>query len=133
MRGDASHERCLPRSPAGQPSAMSTSEARQAVLEAVRAAAVEAQANGELPIFLGELERVRIEILISVTGQPGRSSSGSIKDRLLSPAEAAERIGRSRWWVYQNKDALPIVRLPTGGYGFSERRLEQWIERRAAS
>jgi hypothetical protein len=44
--------------------------------------------------------------------------------------EVAERIGRSKWWVYENKDALPIVRLPTGRYGFSEKGLERWIERR---
>ncbi|HXN77540.1 MAG TPA: hypothetical protein VN965_02065 [Candidatus Dormibacteraeota bacterium] len=102
------------------------------VLQALRQAAAEAQADGELPIFLGELELVRMEILLSATAFAAQPATGSKKDRILSVKETAKRIGRSRWWVYANKDALPIVRLPTGRYGFSEKRLERWIERRVA-
>ncbi len=109
-----------------------TMELRQAALESVRAAALRAQADGELPIFLGELELVRMEILLSATTPAAPPTTGSRKDRILSVRETAKRIGRSRWWIYANKDALPIVRLPTGRYGFSEKRLERWIERRVA-
>jgi len=104
-------------------------KARQAALESVRAAALAARAAGDLPVFLGELERLRAEILISTTSPLDPPLE---KDRILSVPEAARRIGRSPWWVYRNKNALPIVRLPTGRYGFSEKRLERWIERRAA-
>lgn len=107
-----------------------TDEARQAALESVRAAALDAQAAGDLPVFLGELERLRTEILISATSPPEQPLE---RDRLLSVVEVARRIGRSQWWVYRNKDSLPIVRLPTGRYGFSEKGLERWIERRTAS
>ena len=102
-------------------------------LQAIRQAAAEAQAVGELPIFLGELELVRMEILLSATTPAAQPPTGWKKDRVLSVNETAKRIGRSRWWVYANKDALPIVRLPTGRYGFSERGLERWIERRASA
>ncbi len=106
---------------------------RQAALEAVRAAALEAQADGELSIFLGELERVRVEILFSATAPAIQSEAGLKKDRVLSVKETAKRIGKSRWWIYKNSGALPIVRLPTGRYGFSEKGLERWIERRASA
>jgi predicted DNA-binding transcriptional regulator AlpA len=108
---------------------MSATESRQAALEAVRLAAREAELSGDLAILFGELERARVEILVSVGAL---RSPGPVEDRLLSVAEVAKRIGRSKWWVYSNKDALPIVRLPTGRYGFSERGLSRWIERRAA-
>jgi predicted DNA-binding transcriptional regulator AlpA len=103
------------------------------VLQAIRQAAGAAQAAGELPIFLGELELVRMEILHSATTLAAQPATGSKKDRILSVKETAKRIGKSRWWVYANKDALPIVRLPTGRYGFSDKGLERWIERRASA
>ena len=108
-------------------------DARQAALESVRTAALQAQADGELPVFLGELELVRMEILLSVTTTAAQPATPSKKDRVLSVNETAKRIGKSRWWVYANKDALPIVRLPTGRYGFSEKGLERWIVRRASA
>ena len=107
-----------------------TDAARQAVLESVRAAALAARDAGDLPTFLGELERLRVEILLPPTNS---SDPPRDNDRLLSVAEVAQRIGRSQWWVYANKGSLPIVRLPTGRYAFSEKRLERWIQRRAAS
>lgn len=108
-------------------------EARQAALQSVRVAALAAQAAGDLPVFLGELERVRVEILLSASHPSDPLPASPNRDRLLSVAEVAQRIGRSLWWVYRNKNALPIVRLPTGRYGFSEKRLERWIERRASA
>jgi hypothetical protein len=112
---------------------MSPIEARNAALDAVRAAAKEALAAGELAIFFGELERVRVEVLMAATASVQPATSASNADRLLSVEQVAARIGRSRWWVYTNKDALPIVRFPTGRYGFSERGLERWIERRRSA
>ena len=112
---------------------MSGDSTRQAFLAEVRAAAVDARDRGDLPAFLGELESVRVEVLMSLVGRLPQSSSDQSRDRLLTVSEVARRIGRSRWWVYQNKDSLPMVRLPSGRYGFSEHGLNRWIARRAAS
>lgn len=99
-------------------------------LAAVREAAKAAQEAGELPQFLGALETVRAEILLAgrPSAEPPPRGDGP---RLLTVREAAHRLGRSRWWIYQNKGALPVVRLPTGGYGFPSDRLDDWIRRRA--
>lgn len=85
---------------------------------------------GELAEFFGALERIRVGVLLagnSRTVAPEAEKS----DRLLTTAQLVERTGLSAWWIRQNKDALPIVRLPTGSYRFSERGLERWLERRA--
>jgi hypothetical protein len=51
--------------------------------------------------------------------------------KLLSAKEVAKRLNRSLWWVYANKNSLPIVRFPTGGFAFREDALKRWIVRRA--
>jgi hypothetical protein len=51
--------------------------------------------------------------------------------KLLSAKEVAKRLNRSTWWVYANKNSLPIVRFPTGGFAFRENALQRWIVRRA--
>jgi predicted DNA-binding transcriptional regulator AlpA len=88
----------------------------------------------ELPAFLGDLERVRVSVLVAATPPTSEAAPASQKtsDRLLTVAETASRLARSRSWVYKNKRALPMVPLPTGGYGFSEKKLERWIEQRSA-
>src|ERR1700737_3992979 len=102
------------------------------VLEALSGAGREAGADDELAAFLGELERIRTELLLDATSGRRLSKPESDAGRLLSVAEVARRIGKSTWWVYTNKDTLPIVRLPTGRYGFSEKGLDRWLERRAS-
>jgi predicted DNA-binding transcriptional regulator AlpA len=92
-------------------------------LEAVRTAAKAAASAGELPAFLGELERLRVEAITGLASP----TNGS---RVLTVEETAARLGRSVSWVYKNKATLPMVRFPTGGFGFDERRLERWIEGR---
>lgn len=85
----------------------------------------------ELPAFLGDLERVRVSVLIAAAPAMPEASVPKTPDRVLKVEETAARLGRSLSWVYKNKHALPMVSLPTGGYGFSERKLERWIERRS--
>jgi hypothetical protein len=97
---------------------------QEQALEAVRAAAHEAKAAGQLAGFFGALESLRVEVLMA-------SSNGSRPGRVFTVEEAAARLGRSMSWVYKNKATLPIVRFPTGGFGFDEKRLERWIERRS--
>ena len=94
-------------------------------IELVRQAAREAAAAGELPAFLGALEAVRVEAILAAAHPPERRS-----DRVLTVGQTSQRLGRSPSWVYKNKNSLPVVRFSTGGYGFSERRLEGWIRRR---
>jgi len=107
-------------------------------LRLVREAATEAAAAGGLPAFLGELERVRVEAVVQAFQQPvpavaaARQPSTAPRSRVLTPDEAAVRVGRSKWWVYRNKAALPVVRFPSGGWGVSEEGLERWIERRTS-
>jgi hypothetical protein len=50
--------------------------------------------------------------------------------KLLSAKEVAKRLNRSTWWVYANKNSLPIVRFPTRGFAFREDALQCWIVRR---
>lgn len=103
---------------------------RQETLAAVRSAAQDAAAVGELPAFLAELERLRVEAVLSAAAPREEAPIPKGPGRLLGVAEAAARLGRSRWWVYRHKATLPVTRLQTGGYGFDERKLECWIDGR---
>jgi hypothetical protein len=59
------------------------------------------------------------------------STKGSgVRSLLLTVQEAANPLGRSRWWVYRQKATLPVTRLQTGGFGFDAKALERSIEGR---
>jgi hypothetical protein len=103
---------------------------QDAILADLRAFAAEIPREA-LPAFLGQLEALRVEILLAQAPTSGSPPPPEAPDRLLSVAETAARVGMSAWWVRQNKNALPIVRLPGGRFKFSERRLEAWIRRRS--
>ena len=96
---------------------------QQQALDAVRAAVNEAKLAGGLPAFLGALEALRVEALVA-------GNDAARASRVLTVDETARRLSRSPSWVYKNKGSLPIVRYPTGGFGFDERKLERWIEAR---
>lgn len=100
---------------------------RQEALEVVRSAAREAASAGELPAFLAELERVRVEAMLATTARRSAPIAPKVPGRVLTVQEAARRLGRSRWWVYRNKASLPVTRFQTGGFGFDEAALERWI------
>lgn len=104
------------------------------VLRAVREVAISELAAGRLSAFLGELERARVEILLDATAPKSVQREGDPVDGkdLLSAAQVAKRLGRSVWWVYSNKNSLPIVRLGTGGFKFDPARLDRWIARRSS-
>jgi predicted DNA-binding transcriptional regulator AlpA len=103
---------------------------RTEVLEAIRSAAHEAAAAGELPAFLADLERARVEAVLAAAAPEKPPGFPHNPSRLLSVHEAAKRLGRSRWWIYRHKATLPVTRLQTGGFGFDEWKLEKWIEGR---
>jgi predicted DNA-binding transcriptional regulator AlpA len=96
-------------------------------LEAVRAAAQEAATTGQLPDFLAELERIRVEAILAATAVRKAAPAPRPAGRVLTVQEAAQRLGRSRWWVYRHKATLPVTRFQTGGFGFDEKALERWI------
>jgi predicted DNA-binding transcriptional regulator AlpA len=121
---------------------VSLSDATGTALEAfeqlrqVEEAANALQAS-EVPRFVGELERVKTALVLRAThreAQPEASPPSKpatvAEDRMLTAEEVGRKLGRSRWWVYDHAPELPRVLLPGGKFGFSERQLEKWIERR---
>lgn len=89
----------------------------------------------EVPRFAGELERVKVALLLRVVATVSEPAvvvrvSEDRKDRSLSAEEVGRMYGRSKWWVYDHAHELPRVQLPGGRFGFSERAVERDIERR---
>src|SRR5262249_39143830 len=94
----------------------------QEALRLVREAAAEAPGAGEFPACLAAVEQVRVEAVLEAT-RHAQAPAIPPADRVLTIEEAAARLGRSRWWIYRHKAALPVVRFQTGGYGISEEGL----------
>ncbi len=103
---------------------------QQDAIEAIRRAASEANAAGQLPAFLAAVEQVRIEAVLAAAGPREAPAAPKTPGRVLTVQQAAARLGRSRWWVYRHKATLPVTRFQTGGFGFDEHKLERWIEGR---
>ena len=99
-------------------------------IEAIRQAAMEASAAGQLPAFLAAVEQVRVEAVLAAADPRKASETPRRPGRVLTVEQAAARLGRSRWWVYRHKASLPVTRFQTGGFGFDEHNLERWIEGR---
>ena len=79
-----------------------------------------------------------IELLLaghSIAGTPvlpPALSRNGCRDRLLTPARAAERLGVAKRWIYRKADELPFTRrLAEGTLPFNERGRERWKESRA--
>jgi len=92
-----------------------------------------------LPGLIGELEalRARLWARLQAAGATGGASPDQRAtpeaDELLTAAEAAERLGVDRRWVYRKAKAgaLPFTRkLSSGTVRFSARGLERWKEAR---
>gem|GEM_PF-5972188 len=103
---------------------------QQDAIEAIRQAASDASAAGQLPAFLAAVEQVRIEAVLAAAGPREAPATPKTPGRVLTVEQAAARLGRSRWWVYRHKATLPVTRFQTGGFGFDEHKLERWIEGR---
>lgn len=68
------------------------------------------------------------ELLAETVGRPRPDAN-----RLLSAAEVATRLGRSRDWVYDHADDLGAIRLGTGPrprLAFDPQTLDDWATRR---
>jgi hypothetical protein len=92
-------------------------------LARLKAVAAEMPAES-LPAVCGALAALQAEILML----PRRPPAG---DRLLKPEEVAQRIGRSRDWVYRHRHSLPTTRLDRGRWSVRESALTRWLENRA--
>ena len=120
-----------------------SADVRADALELVRRAAAAAQEAGDLDVFLGDLERIRVQAVLgaarvqtSALDFQGRSEAKASArdqedDRLLSAAEFAQLAGVSVWYVREHKNGLPIVRLTGGRYKFSAKGAQRWIRQRA--
>jgi excisionase family DNA binding protein len=95
------------------------------LLEALRAELTSAATAGDLPALLAEIERLRAEALLAPRDGPEKAA-----DRLLTVAEAAQRLSLSRDWLYRQRGLPFEVRLPGGARRFSEQGLERWLKRR---
>jgi predicted DNA-binding transcriptional regulator AlpA len=92
---------------------------------------------GALPSLIGEVEALRARLLAqlmvaaaAVPGPPPRDGAG-IPDRLLTAAQAADRLNVDVRWIYQKAKSLPFTRrLSPGTLRFSEKGLERWKESR---
>lgn len=85
-----------------------------------------------IPALLGDLERLRAALWTrlmgaraSGNGQPEPSTEG---DHLLTVAEASQKLGTSKDWLYRRAKALPFtVRLGLRQLRFSARGIERYI------
>jgi hypothetical protein len=113
-----------------------TLETRTA-LEALEAEVAAAPA-AELPDLIGRLETIKsrawARLASPVPTQPASSIQAPPEpkpaERLLTAEQAAERLGRSKWWVYRHRAELPHVVLPGGRAGYSAVRLKRWLDDR---
>ena len=90
----------------------------------------------DIPDLLAALESVKARLWcrLNASSLPQVDQKESKEpDRLLDAKEAAERIGVKPKWMYDHFDQLPFgKRLADRTLRFSERGLEQWLERRAS-
>ena len=67
-------------------------------------------------------------------GPAGSPEESNAADRLLTVAEAAQRLGTTERWLYSNHHRLPFARkLSRKALRFSEKGLERWLERNRPS
>lgn len=97
--------------------------------ETVRAL-VESAEPGELPALAGELARGLADVLARATARGAPVAVVAPHDRadtLLTVAEAAERLGVARSWLYRHAKALPFTRkLGHRTLRFDAHALERW-------
>ena len=79
----------------------------------------------ELPRLLGELEEIRCTALARLTAPV---SFIRPRDELLDVAEAAERLGISKDYLYRHHDKFPFTRRMGRGLRFSALGIEQYIK-----
>jgi hypothetical protein len=99
------------------------------LLESVREAAKDLPRD-QVPALVAELARLSAEILMAGTVSVTVSPDGE-DDRLLTPAEVAERLNRSAHYVYAHRHSLPTTRLLSGRWAVKASALDRWIQNRS--
>ncbi len=96
----------------------------RAELEAALNAARKLEAE-ELPRFIGELEEIRCTAMARLTApRPAAPQS----DELLGVAEAADRLGVSKDYLYRHHTTYPFTRRMGRGLRFSALGIEKYIK-----
>ena len=94
--------------------------------------------TASIPSLLGQLESVRAVLLARLinVGAPApltsiQVPSGTRADHLLTPAEAATRMGVTIRWLYQHHRAFPFAKkLSRRVLRFDEAGLHRWLAHR---
>jgi hypothetical protein len=87
----------------------------------------------DLPSIIGQISALHAEAFARLM-QPTLSDAVAVPeegDRLLTPAEVADRLGQTSRWVRDHQLELPRVKLPGRALRFSEKRLSALIKRRS--
>ncbi len=79
------------RCPLGARSGACVTVQQQDAIEAIRPAASEASAAGQLPAFLAAVEHVRVEAVLASAGPRGASEAPKAPGRVLTVRQAAAR------------------------------------------
>jgi predicted DNA-binding transcriptional regulator AlpA len=85
--------------------------------------------------LLANLSVVQAALVARILAEPaptlGAAPGSAEPDRLLTPEEAANRLGQTRRWLFRHAKTLPFARrLSRKALRFSERGLERWLAAR---
>jgi len=91
----------------------------------------------EIPHHLGDLERLKASLWTRMMSTPAArdglsgTTGAAGDDQLLSVAEAAQKLGVPKDWIYRRAGKLPFtVRLGPRHLRFSARGIERYIRQR---
>ena len=89
--------------------------------------------TSELPMILGELERIKGAILVRIVLQkPQRLADDSPgQAKFLTVSEVVERFHVSSKWLYRHKKQLPHSQPSRKVLLFPEKPLLQWFQKRS--
>ena len=104
---------------------------------------IEQAPRAEIPGLVAELGRLQAVLLSRLASPPlpapiaAPAPTPAKAPRILSAKEAGAMLGRSRWWIYKNRERLPRVPLDKDGkgsregkrerFGYSEASIAKWI------
>ena len=85
----------------------------------------------DLLVRVAGLQPVLLARVLSATTERGGQTEPPAEDRLLTPAEAAARLGTTLRWLYRHANRLPFTRrLSRKVLRFSEVGLARWLAAR---
>jgi predicted DNA-binding transcriptional regulator AlpA len=84
----------------------------------------------DLPEFIGALEEVRVTAMLRLSAPTPASTQN---DQLLNAAEAAQRLGMSKDWLYHNHSVFPFTRRVGRRLLFSALGIDKYIRQQIHS